>query len=76
MNKENTNPRRQFLKNTSLAALAIGLMPRTIKAIPGADNPDECFYTRCCTFLLSDRQVSVSAFLKPLHLAGDRYARG
>lgn len=43
MTKENTNPRRQFLKNTSLAALAFGLMPRTAKAQPGADNPDECF---------------------------------
>lgn len=42
MNKEPTNPRRQFLKNTSLAALAIGILPQSIKA-QQATEINECF---------------------------------
>ncbi len=45
MSKETNNPRRQFLKNTSLAALAIGILPATTKAktIAAKTADDECF---------------------------------
>ena len=45
MTLKKNNPRRQFLKNTSLAALSIGLLPVSGKA-KSVQNPlDECFPT-------------------------------
>jgi len=43
MSKNNINPRRQFLKNTSLAALSLSLLPVTGKAKPILKKDDECF---------------------------------
>jgi protocatechuate 3,4-dioxygenase beta subunit len=43
MSEENINPRRQFLKNTSLAALSMGLLTFTAKATPPANPEDDCF---------------------------------
>jgi protocatechuate 3,4-dioxygenase beta subunit len=43
MSEEKTNPRRQFLKNTSLAALSMGLLSFTSKAAPVVKPDDDCF---------------------------------
>ncbi|HEY9113904.1 MAG TPA: T9SS type A sorting domain-containing protein [Bacteroidales bacterium] len=43
MSEEKTNPRRQFLKNTSLAALSLGLLSFKAKAEPPAKVDDGCF---------------------------------
>lgn len=44
MDTSEQKPRRQFLKNTSLAALAIGIIPLAGKAKPATPNvSDECF---------------------------------
>lgn len=43
MNKEKSLPRRQFLKNTSLAALSISILPLSGKARAAQQANDECF---------------------------------
>ena len=43
MNEKNTNPRRQFLKNTTLVAVALSAFPFTSKAKPMVSPQDECF---------------------------------
>lgn len=42
MKEEITNPRRQFLKNTSIAALALSILPLSSKALSNPVSYDEC----------------------------------
>jgi len=43
MSEKKINPRRQFLKNTSMAALTLGLLPTVGKAAPKSVVADECY---------------------------------
>jgi protocatechuate 3,4-dioxygenase beta subunit len=45
MSDQDHNARRQFLRNTALTALSVGILPDLLKAKPMAKGGDECFST-------------------------------
>lgn len=54
MDTSEQKPRRQFLKNTSLAALAIGIIPLAGKAKPATPNVSEKVFHQPLIIMVKD----------------------